>query len=38
MYGKEERKQTKREFWTTFGRLMKPHLSSEGYASELDQL
>jgi len=30
MYGKDERRAVKKEFWTNFGFVMKPHLSSEG--------
>ena len=31
MYGKDEAKKLKKEFWTAFGMVMKPHLSAEGF-------
>lgn len=30
MYGKDEAKLLKKEFWTAFGMVMKPHLSADG--------
>jgi len=31
VYGKDESKILKKQFWTAFGTVMKPHLSAEGF-------